>query len=889
VKVLTSLTRSTPGDGGVWSDLAAAYLARAEQSGRSADRPRALESALQARDLGPRSPETLVNLALALEGMHLMDEARAVWQDAHANEGSAEWQADIAALRGRSGLTAALDRGGFLESLSRAAERGDLTEIERLARESSEGVRFWFNSRGLAAAEDQAGRDALARIRPALNRSLEDPDIPDSIDQVLALPARSAPALTLLSEVATLHHGNRWGEAEAPLARLRERGPLPRNLDRWRDLYEAVTHLQNGDTARARAGFDALIANTPDAAQPFLKGVAHYRRSVVASSGGQPDLAIRHRAEAARLFTLAGEPAWVAFAGQQIGEVHGKLGLTEVDWDRRLDTLKYASRLFNERSALLAVTIVGDDLVRSQLPRSAAAVYRAAHERALAAKLKDSAADTALGVALALRTIDETAAREAALAASQMASGIEDPLLRARMSGEALRVRASLEPENEAPVSEALQWLGKRGSWGRQIPLMTAHGLALAASGRFDRAKKALYEAAALYEANRPRSLELSDAGSDQIRAAYAALAEIEARHKGDGAALADLARRYWMAAGNLRTAPASAVERGACALAMVPTSHTVLSWFTCGGTTRFRSEAIDARTRQDLVAAFVAARRAGLPAHDEGRRLSDLLLTAWEADIRNAGALTLTVAENLAGLPFAALPLSDGTLGAGVALTYSPMPGSIYKPSPGPWRSPLIVTAAPEGPECPRLPHAWAESSALSEKVGGRFLQNDEATIENVLASLPRADLFYFAGHALVNTSRPFDSSLVLVDASKRPSFLTIRRVLALDLRSLRLAVLAGCSTAGAGDVGSMSLAGAFLAAGAHSVLGTLWPVPDDAMGRLMPRFFEYLESEGTPARALLRLRNDASMAAPDRAVVDALAVSALALPPSTASITTH
>ena len=878
VEGLRSLTTATPADAGVWSDLAAAYLTRAQEAERPADWPRALETALRALELSRHSPEALFNHALALEGMHLHEEARRAWSEARANERDATWLAEIEGESRPFEPETRIDREGFLDRLSQAVDRGDMQEVETLALESSEGVRYWFNSRGVSAAFDPHGRKTLALLVPVLTRSLKDPDIPDSIEQILGLPPDAWPSLSLFSEIATLHESNRWGEAEGRLSRLRGGKRLPLNLGRWRDLWQAVTDQQHGETARACGRIEALVAVIKETEQPFLKARAHYLRSVIASSSGQPDLAIRHRTEAARLFALAGETSWVAFARQQIGEVHGKLGLTEVDWDARLETLRQVPRFFNPRSALLSLTIVGDDLVRSELPRAAAAVYRAAHERAVAARLLDSAADTSLGIALALRTIDPVSARSAALIASQISSRIEDPVLRARMSGESLRVRASLEPENEVLVNEALRWLGNRGSWGRQIPLMTAHGLALSSSGRIEPAKAALQRATALYERNRPGDPELSDAGSDQIRPAYAALAEMEAQG-GDPNTLSELARRYWIAASNVRLQIAPTSSPTSCSLAFVPTAHSVLSWFTCGTITRFHRVSMEAKQRRDLVSALVAARRAGLPGEAEARRLSDLLLSPWEADLGQAEELSLTVADDLARLPFAALPLRSGPLGARAALTYSPIPNAAPAPSRlERWRSPLVVTAAPDGPEFPRLPNAWAESSALSGKVGGRFLHHGRATTENTLALLPRSDLFYFSGHAIVNSSRPFDSSLVLVDSSNRPSFLTVRRVLSMDLRGLKLAVLAGCSTAEAGDVGSISLASAFLAAGARSVVGTLWPVQDDSMSRLMPRFFDYLLSEGSPARALARLRNDRSLTDADRAGADALAVSELA-----------
>ncbi|MFD9069352.1 CHAT domain-containing protein, partial [Streptomyces lasiicapitis] len=65
-----------------------------------------------------------------------------------------------------------------------------------------------------------------------------------------------------------------------------------------------------------------------------------------------------------------------------------------------------------------------------------------------------------------------------------------------------------------------------------------------------------------------------------------------------------------------------------------------------------------------------------------------------------------------------------------------------------------------------------------------------------------------------------------------------------------------------------------AFLVAGARSVVGTLWPVPDDATSVLMFMAHHYLRAEGEPpARALRRAQS--WMLDPDRVLPPALPVS--------------
>src|SRR5262249_24317578 len=74
------------------TDLAAAYLAR----GRAQDRPDDFVHALNAADSANRgtsapTPESLFNRALALEPLHLRDQARAAWQDYLKRDAKSGW------------------------------------------------------------------------------------------------------------------------------------------------------------------------------------------------------------------------------------------------------------------------------------------------------------------------------------------------------------------------------------------------------------------------------------------------------------------------------------------------------------------------------------------------------------------------------------------------------------------------------------------------------------------------------------------------------------------------------------------------------------------------------------------------------------------------------
>jgi CHAT domain-containing protein len=150
------------------------------------------------------------------------------------------------------------------------------------------------------------------------------------------------------------------------------------------------------------------------------------------------------------------------------------------------------------------------------------------------------------------------------------------------------------------------------------------------------------------------------------------------------------------------------------------------------------------------------------------------------------------------------------------------------------------------------RLSAAAQEGREIALRFPGATVLSDaDATAGRVAAAMADADLFHFAGHAVVDSRRPGRSALVMSGGG----LLRASEIAGWPLRRTRLVVLAACST-GAGRVstdGSVSLARAFLLAGADSAVATLWPVRDDLASEISKRFYAALAS-GSNARQALR-----------------------------------
>ncbi|MDH6469006.1 CHAT domain-containing protein [Micromonospora sp. HB375] len=262
------------------------------------------------------------------------------------------------------------------------------------------------------------------------------------------------------------------------------------------------------------------------------------------------------------------------------------------------------------------------------------------------------------------------------------------------------------------------------------------------------------------------------------------------------------------------------------------------------------------------------------------GSPLDDLCRWAWRAamaevvtigrDLRAAGPARLVmVPMGILGLvPWHAAyrETSSGRRYAvqDVVVSYTPsarlLCASSTKP-PTSTRSALVV-----GDPLGDLPFAGAEARAVHHRFHpqGRYLGGPSegpdslARPDEVLAWMRTASgpaVLHLACHGRVDPARPADSSLVLA-GGELPArhLLDASRRAALELGQV---FLAACTTSLIGGLHdeAFSLATAFLAAGARTVFGALWSVPDVGTSLLMYLVHHHLHVDGCqPAEALHR-----------------------------------
>ncbi len=217
--------------------------------------------------------------------------------------------------------------------------------------------------------------------------------------------------------------------------------------------------------------------------------------------------------------------------------------------------------------------------------------------------------------------------------------------------------------------------------------------------------------------------------------------------------------------------------------------------------------------------------------------------------------------------VPWAALTDADGRrLIERVALTSAPSASVWHRLASAPARG--VKRWLGIGNPGPRddydaLPQAEAEvaqAAALWAQAGiaTTALVGAAAVESAVRDALAHAEVVHVAAHGVLDLRRPRDGHAIVLAAGEGDGSLQARELRTLDLGAVQLAVLNLCHGVfcryGPGDE-PLGLLSACLSAGAASVLGALWELPDDEARRFVLWFYEALaqgEAQGDAAAAL-------------------------------------
>lgn len=917
VRELEREVAANPHDARAWSDLAAAYLVRAERTDDPRDLLRALEAADRATSEDGRLSEARFNRALALERLSLNPEAMAAWQDYLDLDKTSGWAGEASKRKAKLGQPS--PRSAWEETekprLEQAALAGSTEEVEKIvgsyrqaARELAEQKLFgeWADAtiegrEDLAANKLQILRvlgDALARINS--DRLVH--------DSVAAIEKAGDPRrLSALAQATRdFRNGyedfNGWKrEAEIPkLAAARDvlaraGSPLAFRVEDLLASCDYVNHRYKTSLAAA----ERLIHETEGLPYPAVRGRAFWIKGLLEVTLGQMKPAVENYGRARAEYQRLGEEENAIGMAGLLGENLLLLGRTQEAWKSIYQALRATPSLRDPRALSRIFMIAGDAALREGADTAALAF----EQEWVRYSRMSSSQEAVEALTWLARIQDHAGDRESSLAtlreAETQIAGL-DPGQRQRKKADLAMVQGTVQVQGEPLeaidlLTSALAVYEKEGNLIFSLQTLLARGRAYRRSGDDRRAERDFEAALALYERmgkefDRDRE-DLRLTLLEESEEVFDELISLQAAHDSDRAfAYADRARTRVLpgSASTLWTGGFS--ERGqllaaepqplplAEILRRIPDQVTlvqfsvledrVLIWCLRGNGGRARLFQRSIR-RDDLEAAVARLQKFDSPAWgDTAAGLFDLLVRPWLDSVPPGERIVFIPDKVLHRVPFAALKDRSAVrfLIENHPLAFAPS-ATLYvnavERGPGVRRtfhSPGLVVGEPAIDYSrfvlPSLPDAAAEARRLAAQTGSPLLLGKDASKAAFLARAPEADWIHFSGHAVVDPQNTLLSVLVLAPGPDGDSgALTAREIYGLHLGRTRLVVLAACETGNQyvpGSEGVTSLARAFLAAGAPTVVASLWSVDDRPTADLLDAFHRRLWDGADPVDAL-------------------------------------
>lgn len=170
-----------------------------------------------------------------------------------------------------------------------------------------------------------------------------------------------------------------------------------------------------------------------------------------------------------------------------------------------------------------------------------------------------------------------------------------------------------------------------------------------------------------------------------------------------------------------------------------------------------------------------------------------------------------------------------------------------------------LFGDTVPAGPEFRPLPMAAQEMETVKGYFAGtaKVLQGAKATPAAYLTSDPaQFDYIHFVAHGTASRTDPLESAVILSQGGAGDdSYKLYAREIVRHPINARLVTISACNSSGskafAGE-GLVGLSWAFLRAGAHNAIGSLWEVSDASTPKLIDTLYAKLHRGEPPAAAL-------------------------------------
>jgi CHAT domain-containing protein len=870
-------------DPATWNNLAAAHYVLAEERDSIEHLEAALVAADQTLRFDDRNSEALFNRALILERYHLRDAAISAWRDYLTVDAESEWAAEA-----RSRLDAlSRPRPMFSTEIERSyarLERGDRRVADDLVRLDAGEARSFGEMDALGRWGDAYLRgDASSAARHLIAAHT----LGDALrvfrgevmlaDSVAAIERASPSGVERLARAHVAYREGRrvYRQLRKPTdsEKILSAATLDFDAEGSPMVWSARVHtgiaiFGQGRADEAKALFAGLNSSIPQS-YGALRAYARWQTATCFMSRSEWGEVIALLSGCIDDFDRLGESGNVAYLHDILGQVYGIIGDRDRAAHHRLLALSVLGRSTNYRLEH-AVSGMVYDAMQSKRWRSALSFLNI--EAGIARRVKDPELQ---GFALLRRALlhsrlgDGGKAAADVVEANGVVASIQDPALRNKLEAERIATAAIVAtgPQNAISLlTAALQFQETKG-WRLLMPdLFLRRGRMYQQIGDRAAARRNFESGIAELETHRGSipageqrwgSLDaaselfeeaIDDALRDSPARAFALAERQRARSLSDNASDA-------RAAFDAATLPASSAL-----VEYVALPHKLLVFQVDRRSCRVDEKNVEREAVIATIDRFSEALR-GAPGRQPDaytQAASNLLVAPAAASIAAARQVIFVPDPLMSAVPFAALTdgitetrlIDDHTIVVAPSARFFQQASKRLSTSP---RRRALIVENPQNEATAPLAEASREGKAVaSEYTDARRLSGTAATLPAIAENAGQWDVIHFAAHGRSSSE---SAVLILAPANGSSGVVDASTLARLRLSDHAIVVLATCGSA-RGPVrsseGTLSIAHAFLQAGAAAVISTLWPISDSDAAAFFPKLHRDLARGVSPAEAL-------------------------------------
>lgn len=885
---LQEAIRSTE-DGRILTDVAAALLHRALDTDAAEDRLLAYEAADRAWRLA-KTPESGWNRALALEALHLRDEATRAWNSYLQLDPGSSWSAEARqSIRRLSKPKSSETWAEMRARLEQAADARDIVAVQRIVsafRQQSrmlcenELLQCWANEGAGANATSRRCLSRLVIIAAAVSANGGDRHMHETAATLLSQD-EPHPQWRIYDQYLKARRAYRAGEFRAArndfAAAARDLSRVNSPLARLAYVYLASCMYYNGDHTEALDEIRRLFLRYPDWSDyPAIRALASWIRGISNASLGRISEAIGDYEEAQRTFRAIGESENVVAMQELLASALEMIGDRDGSWKNRLAVLE----ILDVSSARFKQAVAGASRAARRHRFDAVSWLFTNYEVLITADRESPVFHVAaLAHRARLNDVDgnEGAARADVAAALAAASGIRDEAERrfALTDPELVRARvATVIPEQRATlIEEALEAARRDRNHYRSVELLLMKASHAATIGAASSAIDALEAAIALIDRQDALLYDpaLRDSLLDEYRNAYRHLITLLVDRGDTTAALVHAERSRGRTLHGAFTVQAIAGTADLTTFRRGLSPDTAVVFFAAGldrlfvWIVSFSSIDLVQTTLPDHARGSLRTlvrgdpRRFEVAASQTGRWLVD----PWLPKVQAAKTIVFVPDELTADVPFSGLR-ADGQMMIDrfrivVAPSLATYTSSVRRERTLRKRGDrqLLVVGATDGRSdlnTPPLPEGSRELAFL--RAGGAVvIDGGAATKRAFFSAAQSASVIHITAHAIANASDPGLSAIILQPDANDDGLLYASEIASLSLPRTWLVVISTCEAMQAGRKrreGLGSLARAFLAAGVPVVVGSTRELDDSVAADMSIAFHRRIRRGDDPVTAL-------------------------------------